>query len=522
MKTIKIFDTTLRDGEQSPGCSMNTAEKLKMAEQLDRLGVDIIEAGFAIASPGDFEAIQEIARIVKHATVCSLARALRTDIERAAEAIAPAGKRRIHTFIATSPIHMEHKLKLSPAQVMERAVEAVTLAKTFTPDVEFSAEDAGRSDPDFVCQIFAAVIQAGASTLNIPDTVGYTIPHEFAERVRYILAHTPGIQKVDVSVHCHDDLGLAVANSLAAVLAGATQVECTINGIGERAGNASLEEIVMAIKTRPDIFKNIVTRVNTREIHRSSRLLTSITGVHVQPNKAIVGANAFLHEAGIHQHGVLNYKQTYEIMDPADVGISTDNLVLGKHSGRHAFVARIQSLGLELGPQDVDKAFDRFKRLADQKKVVADEDIIALINDEIFAHMDRETYVLERLEAVSSTDQSPHARVTLLTPDGVRTVEAQGDGVVDATYKAIDEMTARPVELLDYVVQAVTEGTDAMGEVVVRVKDRGRMFTGRGSSTDVVISSAKAYLNAINKALNARQVLKPIGHNTLIEESASI
>lgn len=509
MKTITIFDTTLRDGEQSPGCSMNKEEKLEMAEQLERLGVDVIEAGFAIASPGDFEAIQAIAQRIKHSTVCSLARAMPLDIERAAEAIALAPQQRIHTFIATSPLHMEHKLKLKPTQVIEKAVAAVALAKRFCPNVEFSAEDAGRSDLDFVCQVFTEVIAAGATTLNIPDTVGYTIPSEFGQRVAYIMEHTPGIQQVAVSVHCHNDLGLAVANSLAAVTAGATQVECTINGIGERAGNASLEELVMAIHTRRDYFKDLCTRINTKELYRSSRLLTAITGVHVQPNKAIVGANAFLHEAGIHQHGVLSHKQTYEIMNPEDIGLSTENIVLGKHSGRHAFVARMQKLGLELKPPAADQAFERFKNVADKKKVVSDEDIISLVSDEVFARMEHEVYRLHHLEARSSSQKAPTAKVSVQTPQGLKTVKTEGAGVVDAVYKAIDEITQWPVQLVDYNVSAVTEGTDAMGEVVVRVKDKGRMFTGRGSSTDVVLSSAKAYLNGINKALNARAILKP-------------
>ena len=509
MKTIKIFDTTLRDGEQSPGCSMNKEEKIEMAEQLERLGVDIMEAGFAIASPGDFEAINEIAKRIKHSTVCSLARAMAEDIERAAEAIAPAPHRRIHTFIATSALHMEHKLKMKPTQVIEKAVQAVALAKRFTDDVEFSAEDSGRSDLDFLCQIFAEVIAAGATTINIPDTVGYTLPHEFAARIQHIIKHTKGIEKVTVSTHCHNDLGLAVANSLAGVLVGAGQVECTINGIGERAGNAALEEVVMAIHTRPDIFKDLQTRINTKEISRSSRLLTAITGVHVQPNKAIVGANAFLHEAGIHQHGMLSHKKTYEIMNPEDVGIAAENLVLGKHSGRHAFVARIEKLGLDLKPGDVDKAFERFKGIADKKKVVSDEDIISLISDEVFARMEHEIYKLGHIEAVSKSGSAPRAKVSVQTPDGMKTVELEGAGIVDAVYKAIDELTGWPVELVDYNVQSVTKGTDAMGEVVVRVKDKDRLYTGRGSSTDVVESSAKAYINGINKALNARSILKP-------------
>jgi 2-isopropylmalate synthase len=496
-RTIRIFDTTLRDGEQCPGASMNRDEKVTMAEQLARLKVDVIEAGFPAASEDDFAGVRDIAARVQGPVIAGLCRARLPDIDRAAEALEPAQRRRIHTFIATSPIHMAHKLKMAPDQVLEAAVAAVRHALRFTDDVEFSAEDAVRTDMDFLCRVTEAVIDAGATTVNIPDTVGYAIPQEFGTRIRDLMNRVPNIDRAVISVHCHNDLGLAVANSLAAVAAGAGQVECTVNGIGERAGNASLEEVVMAIKVRPDLF-DAVTNVETTEIIRASRLLTAITGMVVQPNKAVVGANAFAHESGIHQDGLLKHKATYEIMTPESVGLADHHLVLGKHSGRHAFKDKLEGLGYALSDTELERAFARFKRLADQKKEVFEEDLAAIVADEV--HRIPETYALASLTVTSGTSTTPHAAVTITVDGEARTGEDAGLGPVDATYRAIAALTGTRSRLTAYIVQAISGGTDAQGGVTVKVEDAGRTFTGQGADPDIVVASARAYLNALNKA----------------------
>jgi 2-isopropylmalate synthase len=493
-----IFDTTLRDGEQSPGAAMTKEEKLRIARQLEKLGVDIIEAGFAAASPGDFDAIHSIAGIIKESTVCSLARASENDVRRAGEAIKPAKKGRIHTFIATSPIHMENKLRMTPDQVVERAVQAVKWAKEYTDDVEFSAEDAVRSEMDFLVRVFDAVIQAGAKTINVPDTVGYSIPSLWGERIKQLIERVPNSDKVIWSTHCHNDLGMAVANSLAAVMNGARQVECTINGLGERAGNASLEEIVMAVKTRKDIF-TCDSRVDTTQIVPTSKLVSSITGYPVQPNKAIVGANAFAHESGIHQDGVLKHRETYEIMRAEDVGWNANKLTLGKLSGRNAFRTRLKELGIELDSEDaLNAAFARFKELADKKSEIFDEDLQALVSDEIVSEAG-ENYKLVYLNVCSQTGETPHARITVLDNSVERSAEADGGGPVDASFKAIERIADSGAELLLYSVNNITTGTDAQGEVTVRLTRGGRIVNGQGADTDIVIASAKAYLNALNK-----------------------
>ncbi len=501
-RRIFIFDTTLRDGEQSPGYSMNTREKLEMARQLARLNVDVIEAGFPIASEDDFEAVKLIAETIKGGPIIAgLARAKDIDIDRAWEALRYADRARIHTFIATSDIHIQYKLKSTREEVLEAAIRAVRRARGYCDDVEFSAEDACRSDQDYLCKVVEEAVKAGATTINIPDTVGYITPWEFAGRIRDLMNRVPNIDKVVVSAHCHNDLGLAVANSLAAIREGAGQVECTINGIGERAGNASLEEIVMALKTRRDLFE-CETGIRTEEIYRTSKLLQTITGISVQPNKAIVGANAFAHEAGIHQHGVLSHKLTYEIMTPESVGVPQSRLVLGKHSGRHAFKKRLEELGIELTDDDLNKAFVRFKALADKKKEVFDEDLLAIIEEEVLTA--GETYVLEHLQFLSGTGMIPTATVRLRKHDEILQESGWGDGPVDAAYKAIDLMTKMPGRLKDYGIRSVTAGKDALGEVVVSVEFDGQTVVGRGTSTDVIEASVKAYLNAINKAVVRR------------------
>ena len=496
MRIVRIFDTTLRDGEQSPGASMNVEEKLQVARQLVKLGVDIIEAGFPIASVGDFEAVRMIASEIKGATIAALARTKSDDIDRAAEAIKPAESRRIHTFIATSDIHLQHKLRMSREAVLETAVSAVQRARQHTDDVEFSAEDATRSDRDFLARITEAVIKAGAGTVNIPDTVGYTVPEEFEELIRHLMNRVPNIDKAVISVHCHNDLGLAVANSLAAVLGGAGQVECTVNGIGERAGNASMEEIVMAMKTRPNFF-NADTRIKTQEIYRTSRLVSKITGIVVQPNKSIVGANAFAHEAGIHQDGFLKERSTYEIMKPEDVGIPQSKLVLGKHSGRHAFKMRLHDLGYELGEEDLNNAFEKFKRLADQKKYIFDEDVETLVSQEVSKVP--EVYALLGLSVKSGTDVRPSATVKMTAHEHTIERTDSGDGPVDAVYRAIAAITGTKSSLLKFDVKGITGGTDALGEVVVTLEESGRPVRGQGADTDIIVASAKAYINAINK-----------------------
>jgi 2-isopropylmalate synthase len=496
---ILIFDTTLRDGEQSPGYSMNTKEKLEMAKQLARLGVDALEAGFPIASEDDFEAVKAVAQQLKGGPIIAgLCRARDIDIDRAWEALKHAERPRIHTFIATSEIHIKYKLKSTQEEVLQATVAAVQRAKRYTEDVEFSAEDAHRTDQDFLCRVVEAAIKAGATTINIPDTVGYGLPWEFGQRVADLMRRVPGIERVVVSAHCHNDLGLGVANSLEAIRAGARQIECTINGIGERAGNASLEEVVMALRTRKDLLK-FETGVRTEELYRASKLLQSITGVSVQPNKAIVGANAFAHEAGIHQHGVLQTPITYEIMTPESVGVPRSKLVLGKHSGRHAFKKRLEELGVELGEEDLNKAFVRFKALCDRKKEVFDEDLLALVEEEVLTAA--ETYVLEHLQFTSGTNIVPTATVRLRVQEEIYQESGWGDGPVDAAYKAIDLITKIPGKLLEYQLRAVTGGKDAMGEVTVTVEMDGQRVVGRGNSTDVIEASVRAYLHAINKVV---------------------
>jgi 2-isopropylmalate synthase len=492
-----IFDTTLRDGEQSPGASMTREEKVRIAKQLEKLRVDVIEAGFPAASNGDFESVKAVADIIKDSTVCGLARAIENDIKRAGEALKGANSARIHTFIATSPIHMEKKLRMSPDQVVEQAVKAVKWARQYTDNVEFSPEDAGRSDPDFLCRILEAVINAGATTLNIPDTVGYNLPHQFGALICDLRERIPNSDKVIFSVHCHNDLGLAVANSLSAVLNGARQVECTINGLGERAGNASLEEVVMAVKTRRDIF-SCDTRIDTTQIVPSSKLVSSITGYPVQPNKAIVGANAFAHESGIHQDGVLKHRETYEIMRAEDVGWGANKLTLGKLSGRNAFRSRLQELGIVLANEDaVNAAFARFKELADRKREIFDEDLQALVS-EVEVAMVSEHYKLLSMRAHSETGILPQAKVKLMVNGKEQSAEMEGGGPVDATFKAIEEIVHSGTELLLYSVNNITSGTDAQGEVTVRLAKGGRVVNGQGADTDIVVASAKAYLHALN------------------------
>ncbi len=503
MRMIKIFDTTLRDGEQSPGASMNVEEKLHVARQLARLRVDIIEAGFPIASPGDFEAVRRVSEEIKGVTIAGLARAKDIDIERAAEALRPAEQARIHTFIATSDIHLRFKLRMSREEVLEAAVRAVKKARQYTDDVEFSAEDATRSDWDFLCRVTEEVIKAGAKTVNIPDTVGYAIPQEFGELIEYLMNRVPNIDRATISVHCHNDLGLAVANSLTAVLKGAGQVECTINGIGERAGNAAMEEIVMALKVRPQFFQ-ADTRIVTEEFYKTSRLVSKITGMVVQPNKAIVGDNAFAHESGIHQDGFLKERSTYEIMRPEMVGIPQSRLVLGKHSGRHAFRTRLQELGFELTEEELNKAFQRFKQLCDQKKYIFDEDIEALVSEEV--KRVKEVFKLERLTVKSGTQEKPTATVELLVRGQKRQTTATGDGPVDATYRAIARLAETNSHLEKFEVKSITGGTDALGEVIVTLEEEGRTVRGYGSDTDIIVAAAKAYINALNKLEGRKRV----------------
>ena len=494
---VIIFDTTLRDGEQSPGASMTGEEKLRIAKALERLRVDVIEAGFAIASPGDFAAVKAIADNIKDSTVCSLSRAVDADIERAAEALTGANSGRIHTFIATSPIHMQYKLRMQPDDVVAQAVRAVKKARNLCSDVEFSCEDAGRSEIDFLCRIIEAAIDAGARTINIPDTVGYAIPHQYADTIRQLLERVPNADKAIFSVHCHNDLGLAVANSLAAVVAGARQVECTINGLGERAGNAALEEIVMAIKTRQDLL-GVHTNIDTPHILSTSRMVSGITGFPVQPNKAIVGANAFAHESGIHQDGVLKHRETYEIMSAQSVGWNTNKMVMGKHSGRAAFRSRLDELGIVLaGEAELNAAFARFKELADKKHEIFDEDLQALVSDTL-AEEAPEHFKLVTLEVASKTGEVPQAQIVVSVEGNERRAGAQGSGPVDATFKAIEAIAASEASLLLYSVNAITQGTDSQGEVTVRLEKGGRIVNGNGADTDILVASAKAYINALN------------------------
>jgi 2-isopropylmalate synthase len=496
VRMIKIFDTTLRDGEQSPGASMNVEEKLTIARQLARLGVDIIEAGFAYSSPGDFDAVRRIAMEVEGPIVASLARAKPEDVDRAWEALKGAPKPRIHTFISTSDIHLEHQFRMTRDQALKRAVEMVVRARGYVEDVEFSPMDASRSDASYLYEVLEAVIKAGATTVNIPDTVGYAIPSEFGALIRGIREHVPNIKKAVISVHCHNDLGLSTANSLAAVLEGAGQIECTINGIGERAGNASLEEVVMALRTRRNFFK-ADTRIHTEEIAKASRLVSKITGMAVQPNKAVVGANAFAHESGIHQDGLLKEKLTYEIMTPASIGLIQSKLVLGKHSGRHAFRKRLEEMGYQLTEEELNAAFERMKRLADQKKEIAVEDLETIVSEEIAKIP--ETYLLRKIHVESGTEVTPTATIELAVEGQVIQHVGKGDGPVDAAYRTIAAITKTQSRLLSYAVAAITGGTDALGEVTVRVEEDGKTVMGYGADTDIIVASAKAYLNALNK-----------------------
>jgi len=498
MERIIIFDTTLRDGEQSPGVGFTTKEKLEIAKQLEKLRVDVIEAGFPASSSGDFEAVREVSREVKNPVITALARAVPSDIKKAGEALREARKGRIHVFIATSPIHMKYKLKKTPAEVLRLAQEGVRMAKEYASEVEFSPEDASRSEPAFLYEVISAAIEEGAGIINIPDTVGYSVPEEFRALIQGIMKNVPDMEKIILSVHCHNDLGMATANSLSAIKGGARQIECTINGIGERAGNASLEEIVMALKTRQDFFE-FSTNVNTSEIYRTSRLVSRLTGMSVQPNKAIVGRNAFRHAAGIHQDGVLKETTTYEIMTPSSIGLEEGELVLGKLSGRHALKERLKKLGFRLTDSQFEAAFKTFKELADKKKEVFDEDLIFIVEEQTF-HIP-EVYSLEYIHTVSGNQILPTATVRIRKKDEVFQEAACGDGPIDAAYKAIDRVTGLKANLLDYSIRSVTGGKDALGEVMVKIETEDGIVTGRGVSTDIIEASAKAYINAINRLI---------------------
>ena len=503
---VIIFDTTLRDGEQSPGASMNLDEKLRIAEALEDMGVDVIEAGFPIASNGDFEAVNEIAKLVKNSTVCGLARSGRGDIERAAEALKPAARPRIHTFIATSPLHMKYKLQMEPDEVYRHVVDSVSHARNFTDDVDWSPEDGTRTEHDFLCRCVEAAINAGATCINLPDTVGYSVPEEFGGLIRMLIERVPNSDKAIFSTHCHNDLGLAVANSLAGVEAGARQIECTINGLGERAGNAALEEVVMALRTRQDAMP-FTTNVKTEQITKASRLVSTITGFTVQPNKAIVGANAFAHESGIHQDGMLKNANTYEIMTPESVGLNESKLVLGKLSGRAAFKEKLNELGYDLGDNAFQDAFRRFKALADKKREIFDEDIVTLVDDEIVRGNDRMRFV--SLQVVCGSVGPQTAELTMEVDDEERKTKSTGDGPVDATFNAIKELTGYSARLQLYQVHAVTEGTDAQAEVTVRLEEGGKTVNGQGADTDTLVASARAYINALNKMLVKREKTAP-------------
>ncbi|MGA2089011.1 MAG: 2-isopropylmalate synthase [Stellaceae bacterium] len=503
---VVIFDTTLRDGEQSPGASMNLEEKIKIALLLEEMGVDVIEAGFPIASNGDFEAVREIAKLVKNSSVCGLARAARADIDRAWEAVQHAKRPRIHSFLSTSPLHMKYKLQMEPAQVHQAVIDSVTHARNLCSDVEWSAEDGSRTEHDFLCRVVESAIKAGASTVNIPDTVGYAVPEEYAALIRMLLNRVPNIDKAVISVHCHNDLGLAVANSLAAVLAGARQIECTVNGLGERAGNAAMEEIVMALRTRQDSMP-YMTGIKSEYITRASRLVSAVTGFVVQPNKAIVGANAFAHESGIHQDGMLKHAGTYEIMTPESVGLGKSTLVMGKHSGRHAFKMKLKELGFDLGDNALNDAFRRFKEVADRKKDVFDEDIVALVDDEIQRIDERIKFLSLQVIAGSKGPQSAEIELEF---DGARkTAKTQGNGSVDATFNAVRAIVPNMARLLLYQVHAVTEGTDAQAEVTVRLEEGGKTVVGQGADPDTLVASARAYIHALNKLLTKRAKTAP-------------
>ena len=503
---VVIFDTTLRDGEQSPGASMNLDEKLRIATVLAELGVDVIEAGFPIASNGDFEAVRGVARRVRDCAVAGLARAARKDIDRAWEALSEAARPRIHTFISTSPLHMKYKLQMEPEAVHQAIVDSVGYARNLCDDVEWSPEDGSRTEPDFLCRCVESAIKAGATTVNIPDTVGYAVPAEFAALIAMLRNRVPNIDKAIISVHCHNDLGLAVANSLAAVLAGARQVECTINGLGERAGNAALEEVVMALRTRQDAMP-FTTGIKTEVITRASRLVSTVTGFTVQPNKAIVGANAFAHEAGIHQDGMLKHAGTYEIMTPESVGLVRSTLVMGKHSGRHAFRSKLLELGFDLGDNALQDAFRRFKELADKKKDVYDEDIVALVDDEVVRSNERIKFV--SLMVVAGSKGPQRAELELEIDGQTRMTAATGDGPVDATFNAIKQLFPHDAKLQLFQVHAVTAGTDAQAEVTVRLEENGKTVNGQGADTDTLVASCRAYLHGLNKLLTKRQKTAP-------------
>ncbi|PRX21140.1 2-isopropylmalate synthase [Orenia metallireducens] len=496
---IKIFDTTLRDGEQSPGVSLSVKEKLEIAKQLAKLEVDVIEAGFPIASEGDFKGVQKIAQEVKGPVIAGLARATKQDIDRAGEALKDAKKPRIHTFIATSPVHMKYKLKKSPQEVLESAVEAVKYAKTYTNDVEFSAEDAFRSDKDFLCEVFEAVIAAGATTINVPDTVGYATPLEFGGLIKYIKDNVPNINQAVISVHCHNDLGLAVANSLAAIENGAKQVECAVNGIGERAGNTALEEIALALNTRYDYFAK-QSNLNLKEIARTSRLVSHLTGMEIQPNKAIVGKNAFAHESGIHQDGVIKERTTYEIMDATTIGLEENKIVLGKHSGRHAFRQKLEELGYELSQEELNSAFKRFKNLADKKKEITGFDLEAIMEDEI-SQVD-EVYQINLLQVTSSPGLATATVQMEKDTKKINESACSEGGPIDAIYEAMNRITGLKCKLADYQIDSVTSGKDALGEVIVKLEHQDKIYVGRGISTDIIEASARAYNNAMNRILN--------------------
>ena len=496
---IFIFDTTLRDGEQSPGASLNVEEKIEIARQLERLGVDVIEAGFPISSPGDFQAVQSISRLIKNCTVCGLTRAVRKDIERAGEALRDAARPRIHTGLGVSDSHLQHKLKLTREQAMERGVEAVKLARTFVGDVEYFLEDSGRADREYLCRVIEAVVNAGATVINIPDTTGYTTPEEYGALIRYVIEHVPNIDRATVSVHCHNDLGMATANALAGVLNGARQIECTINGIGERAGNTSLEEVVMAMKTRRDLY-DCETGIVTQELYKTSRMVSAATGILVQPNKAIVGANAFAHSSGIHQDGVLKERTTYEIIDPRDVGILESKIILSARSGRHALEHRLSELGYTLTPEQIEKVYTRFLDVADRKKEVYDEDLETIAADETSAV--HQTFELLHVQVSCGEKLIPTATVCVRDPQGRELIDScHGTGPVDAVYRAINRIVQVENDLIEFGIQAVTEGIDALADVTIRIRRGNDIYTGRGAHTDIIVASGRAYMHALNKLL---------------------
>ena len=501
---VYFFDTTLRDGEQTPGVSLQTPEKIEIAKGLVRLGIDVIEAGFPAASPGDFEAVQTIAREVKGATICALARANEKDVQKAIDALKDAERSRLHVFIAISELHMEYKLKMTRQEVLDKVKSVLAYAKGKVDEIEFSGEDAARSDLDFACQVFGVAIAGGATIINVPDTVGYMNPNEFGDKIRYIKEHTPGIENAIISVHCHDDLGLANANTLAAIKAGARQVEGTINGLGERAGNVAIEEVVMALKTRHDYFGDLQVNIDTKQFTKVSKLVSRLTGVVVPPNKPIVGSNAFAHESGIHQHGMMSNPETYEIMTPESVGAEKTDLVLGKHSGRHAFADHLAKLGFQSFTEEkINDLFAKFKELADRKKQVYDDDIIALVVDNL--HHKKAFELVAQYYKLGEKGYA-YADVRLMTPEGERADAAVGDGPVDASLKAVERVVGLPISLKDYQIRAITAGKDALGEATLKVEYNGRLYHGRGISTDIVKSSVNAYINAVNSVFLAMEL----------------